>query len=178
MRKKLIGEEAAVGLFKEFKTFVTRGNVVDLAIGMVSGAAFTAIVTSLVNDLITPLIGRITGGLDVSSTLFLALDGVMYSSLEEIPAEVAVLKFGSFLQAVINFLIIALCLFFVVRSINRLQQPFKKPAEAPAPKPKRKCPYCLNEVADEATRCPHCTSMIEFPEEPDAVESNAENSGV
>lgn len=149
-------------MWKEFKKFALRGNVIDLAVGVVVGAAFTAIVNSAVNDLLMPLIGRVTGGLDFSSSFYIALDGGMYASLSEIPEGVAVLKFGSFLQAVINFLIVALCLFFFVRGINRLQEPFKKVEE---PKPKRKCHYCLSEIADEATRCPHCTSMLECEEQ-------------
>lgn len=146
-------------MWKEFRKFIMRGNVIDLAVGVIIGASFTAIVNSIVGDLLTPLIGRITGGLDFSNSLFLALDGGQYASLADVPDTVAVVKFGNFIQAVINFLIVSTCMFFVVKGINKLQDPFKKPAP-PAP-PKRKCPYCQSEIADEATRCPFCTSELE-----------------
>ncbi len=123
-------------MLKEFKEFAMKGNVIDLAIGVVIGSAFGAIVTSVVEDLITPIIGAIFGQPDFSA---IALGPI---------------KLGNFLNAVVNFLIIALCLFAVVKAINKLKKP-----EAPAPAP-RLCPFCKGEIAEDATRCPHCTSEL------------------
>ena len=125
-------------LVKEFKEFAMKGNVVDMAIGVVIGGAFGSIVTSVVEDLITPIIGAIFGQPDFSAITL------------------GPIQLGNFINAVVNFLIIALCLFAVVKAINKL----KKPApEAPAPAP-RLCPYCKSEIAEDATRCPHCTSEL------------------
>ena len=125
-------------LIKEFKEFAMKGNVVDLAIGVVIGSAFGAIVTSVVEDLITPLIGSIFGQPDFS--------GIM----------VGPIALGNFINAVVNFLIIAVCLFAVVKAINKV----KKPVAAKAP---RTCPYCCEVIKDEAIRCPHCAA--ELPQE-------------
>ena len=143
---------------QEFKAFAMRGNVVDMAIGVVIGGAFGSITTSLVNDIFMPLLGVITGGINFGG-LFYALDGQKYASIEAAKeAGVGTLNYGAFIQYVINFILIALCMFLVVRLMNRL----RKPEPAPAPeKPKRVCPYCKSEIADDATRCPHCTSMLD-----------------
>ena len=143
--------------FEEFKAFAMRGNVVDMAIGVIIGGAFGKITTSLVNDIFMPLLGIITGGVNFGG-LFYALDGNHYASIEAATeAGVGTLNYGAFIQYVINFILIAFCMFLVVRLMNKL----KKPAPAPAPaKPKRICPYCKSEIADDATRCPHCTSML------------------
>ena len=127
--------------FKEFKAFAMRGNVIDMAVGVVIGAAFSAIVNALVTNIITPLIGILTGGVDIS-----ALSVTVGS---------AKLEYGIFLNAILQFIIIAFCLFLVVKAINKMKKP------APAPAPKRLCPYCKQVVADDATRCPHCTSNLE-----------------
>ena len=142
---------------EEFKAFAMRGNVVDMAVGVVIGGAFCSITTSLVNDIFMPLLGVITGGINFGG-LFYALDGQKYASIEAAQAAgVGTLNYGAFIQYVINFILIAFCMFLVVRLMNKL----KKPAPAPAPaKPKRICPYCKSEIADDATRCPHCTSML------------------
>ena len=142
---------------EEFKAFAMRGNVVDMAVGVVIGGAFGSITTSLVNDIFMPLLGVITGGINFGG-LFYALDGQKYASIEAATAAgVGTLNYGAFIQYVINFILIAFCMFLVVRLMNKL----KKPAPAPAPtKPKRICPYCKSEIADDATRCPHCTSML------------------
>ena len=133
--------------WKEFKEFAFKGNVIDMAVGVVIGGAFTAIVTSIVNDLITPLISLLTGGIDFTSL------GIKLSDAED----AAVFAYGNFIQAVINFFLIAICIFIIVKGINKL----KKPAPAPAPeKPKRLCPYCFGEINEKATRCPHCTSDL------------------
>ena len=142
---------------EEFKAFAMRGNVVDMAVGVVIGGAFGSITTSLVNDIFMPLLGVITGGINFGG-LFYALDGQKYASIEAATAAgVGTLNYGAFIQYVINFILIAFCMFLVVRLMNKL----KKPVPAPAPaKPKRICPYCKSEIADVATRCPHCTSML------------------
>ena len=143
---------------EEFKAFAMRGNVVDMAVGVVIGGAFGSITTSLVNDIFMPLLGVITGGINFGG-LFYALDGQKYASIEAAKeAGVGTLNYGAFIQYVINFILIAFCMFIVVRLMNKL----KKPAPAPAPaKPKRLCPYCRSEIADDATRCPHCTSVLD-----------------
>ena len=142
----------------EFKAFAMRGNVVDMAVGVVIGGAFGSITTSLVNDIFMPLLGVITGGINFGG-LFYALDGQKYASIEAAKeAGVGTLNYGAFIQYVINFILIAFCMFIVVRLMNKM----KKPAPAPAPaKPKRLCPYCRSEIADDATRCPHCTSVLD-----------------
>ena len=142
--------------FEEFKEFASRGNVTDMAVVIIVGSAFTSIVNSLVNDIIMPVVGKLTGGLDYSSW-FIALDGNKYTSLEEASKVTAVLSYGNFISAVINFLIVAFVLFMVIRTINRL----KKPAPPAAPAPATKiCPYCKSEISIDATRCPHCTSEL------------------
>ena len=133
-------------LFNEFKEFAFKGNVVDMAVGVMIGSAFGNIVTSVVNDLITPIIAKITGSVDF--TMF----KIMLGEGEDAPF----IGIGNFIQTVLNFLIIAVCIFAMVKAINKLKKP------APAAKPKRVCPYCKSEVADDATRCPHCTSDIKL----------------
>lgn len=133
-------------LFKEFKEFAFKGNVIDMAVGVVIGSAFTGIVTSVVNDLFTPLIAKLTGSVDFTS-LKLPL-----GSGENAPT-VAV---GNFIQTVINFFMVAICVFIFVKFVNKLRKPKE---EAPKPAP-RLCPFCRTEIADDATRCPHCTSQL------------------
>lgn len=144
---------------KEFKEFAVKGNVVDMAVGVIVGGAFGKIVTSLVNDIMMPLVGVLTGGIDFSN-LFLPLDGNRYATLAEAEAAgAAVLKYGSFLSQVLDFLIVSFVIFIFVKKIMVLGR--KK--ETPAPEaPKTKvCPYCKSEIAVDATRCPHCTSNLE-----------------
>ena len=143
---------------EEFKAFAMRGNVVDMAVGVVIGGAFGSITTSLVNDIFMPLLGVITGGINFGG-LFYALDGQKYASIEAATAAgVGTLNYGAFIQYVINFILIAFCMFLVVRLMNKLKKP--EPAPAPA-KPPRICPFCKSEIAEDATRCPHCTSMLD-----------------
>lgn len=150
-------KEGSKGFVQEFKAFAMKGNVVDLATGMVIGSAFTAIITSLVKDIITPSIGAITGGLDFSE-LFIALDGNKYASLAEAQeAGAALLAYGNFITAVINFLIVALVIFIVFK---KLLAP-KKKEEAPAEPTEKECPYCLSTVKIAAKKCPHCTSNLD-----------------
>lgn len=143
-------------MLKEFKEFINRGNVMDMAVGVIIGGAFSKIVNSLVADIIMPLIGLITGGNDVTN-LFLSLDGNEYATLEEaVSAGVATFNYGVFIQSVIDFLIISFILFLIIRQINKL----KKPVEAAPPKTKI-CPFCKSEIAIDAVRCPNCTSKLE-----------------
>ena len=144
-----------MGMVKEFKEFIMRGNVMDMAVGVIVGGAFGAIVNSLVNDVIMPVISLATGKVDFTN-LFISLDGNKYATLAAAQeAGGSVFAYGSFIQAVIEFLIIALCIFLVVKGVNKL----RKPAPAAAPTTKV-CPFCKNEVPIEATRCGFCTSEL------------------
>lgn len=134
-------------LIKEFKEFAFKGNVIDMAVGVVIGSAFTGIVTSVVNDLFTPLIAALTGSVD-----FTALKLVIGSG-DNAPT----VNVGNFIQTVINFFMVAICIFIFVKCVNKLRKP--KAAPAPAKEP-RLCPYCKSEIADDASRCPHCTSQL------------------
>ncbi len=149
-------------MIKEFKEFISRGNMMDMAVGIIIGAAFTAIVTSLVDDIIMPLISIITGRVDFTQ-LFISLDGNDYASLaaaEE--AGAAVFKYGSFIQAVINFIIVAIVVFLMIKAINTMRdKAIKKEEAAPTTK---ECPYCFSEINIAATKCPHCTSLIDVTE--------------
>ncbi len=148
--------EKAKGTLKEFKEFAMKGNVVDLAVGMVIGAAFTSIVNSLVNDLIMPAIGKLTGGLDFSEWFYDF--GAGYATIAEAQeAGVPVLAYGNFITAVVNFLIIALVLFLVLK---KLLAPKKKKNAEPEKPTTKECPYCKSTISIEATRCPHCTSEL------------------
>lgn len=143
-------------MFKEFKEFAVKGNVVDLAIGVIIGGAFGKIVSSLVNDVIMPVIGGIIGNVDFSN-FFISLDGVKYATLQQAKdAGAATLNYGLFLNTIIEFLIISFSLFIVVKQMNKL-----KKKEEPAPVTTKKCEYCLSEIPLEAKRCPHCTSVLE-----------------
>ena len=150
------------GFMKEFKEFISRGNVIDLAVGVIIGSSFTAIVNSLVNNIITPLITVITGKVSVKE-LFIALDGKEYDSLEAATeAGAATLGYGLFLQAIIDFVIIAFVIFLMVKGINKLRDIGKKPEEVVEEAPTTKvCPFCKSEINIEATRCPNCTSQLE-----------------
>ncbi len=142
-------------MLKEFKEFAMRGNVLDMAVGIVIGAAFGRIVTSLVNDVIMPPIGLLMGKVDFSS-LFLNLSGTSYSSLAEArKAGAPVIGYGAFLNTVIDFVVVAFVIFMVIRQVNR----FKK-APAPAAPDTKACPYCLSTIPLKATRCGHCTSQL------------------
>ena len=143
-------------MLKEFKAFVMRGNVVDLAIAVVLGAAFGAIVTSFVNDVLMPPLGRLLGRVNFTD-LFVSLDGQSYPTLAAAKAAgAATINYGVFINTIINFLIIAFVVFLLVRQINRLTA---KPAPAAAPTTKE-CPYCASTIPLKATRCPQCTSEL------------------
>jgi large conductance mechanosensitive channel len=141
-------------MLKEFKEFAMRGNVLDLAIAVIIGAAFGAIVTSLVTDIIMPPIGLLIGGMDFKD-YFVALNGQSYASLAVAKtAGAPVIAYGNFLNTVINFMIVAFAIFLVVKQVNR----FKKPAaEAPSTK---ECPQCATSIPAKARRCPQCTSDL------------------
>lgn len=146
--------------FEEFKKFILRGSVVDLAVGIIIGSAFTAIVNSLVNEIIMPVISLITAGLSFNEW-FIALDGKSYESLEAATkAGAAVLGYGTFISAVLNFLIVSFIIFVIIRFINKAKDLGKKEEEAEAPTTKV-CNFCKNEIDVEAVRCPHCTSKLE-----------------
>ena len=133
---------------EEFKKFIARGNVMDMAVGVIIGGAFTAIVNSLVNDVMMPVLSLITGGLDFSKLCIVLGEG----------EGAATLNYGAFIAAIINFLLIALVIFMLIKTINKFT---KKKEEDPAPVTTKDCPYCKEKVAREATRCPHCTSELE-----------------
>lgn len=142
-------------MLKEFKAFAMRGNVVDLAIGFIIGAAFGKIITSLVSDILMPPIGLILGKVDFSS-LFLNISGKSYGSLAAAKAAgAATINYGLFLNTIIDFLIVAFVIFLLIRQINRWNKP------APAPEATTKdCPYCFSAISIKATRCPNCTSEV------------------
>jgi large conductance mechanosensitive channel len=143
-------------MFKEFKAFAARGNVIDLAVGVIIGAAFGKIVTSLVNDVIMPPVGLLIGRVDFKS-LFVALNGQSYPSLAEAQkAGAPTINYGIFLNTVLEFLIVAFVVFLLVRQINRMYPP---PPPAPAD-PTKACPQCAMVIPATARRCPHCTSQL------------------
>lgn len=142
-------------MWKEFKAFAIKGNVMDMAIGVIIGAAFGKIVASLINDIIMPVVGKLIGNVDFSD-LFIALDGKSYPGLAAAQEAGAVtLNYGAFINTIIEFLIISLSIFMVIRTLNK----FKKKEEE-APPTTKKCDFCKTEIDIEATRCPHCTSEL------------------
>ncbi len=149
-------------MFKEFKDFIMRGNVLDLAVAVVIGGAFGKIVTSFVNDILMPPIGLLLGGVDFSN-LYINLSGGEYASLADAQAAgAATINYGVFVNTLIDFLIIAFAIFLVVRAVNRLQALSQQEEEAaPAAPTTKTCPYCFTEIPIQATRCPHCTSQLE-----------------
>jgi large conductance mechanosensitive channel len=142
-------------MFKEFRDFAMRGNVMDLAVGVIIGAAFGKIVSSLVGDIIMPALGLVLGQIDFSN-LFITLNGAHFDTLAKAKAAGApTISYGVFLNNIIDFLIVAFALFIIVRQINRF---VAKPAPTPTTRP---CPYCVSNIPIKATRCPNCTSQLE-----------------
>ena len=142
-------------MLKEFREFIMRGNVVDLAVGVIIGGAFGQIVSSLVSDVIMPPVGLLLNGMDFSN-LFVSLTGQPFATLADAQAAGApTLNYGNFINSLIDFLIVGLVIFLLIRAINRL----KKPAPAAAISTKE-CPYCFSAIALKATRCPNCTSQL------------------
>lgn len=145
--------------FSDFKAFALKGNVVDMAVGVIIGGAFGKIVTSLVNDIIMPLISIAIGGLDVSEWKYVISDAVIENGVE-VQAESAI-RYGLFIQTVIDFMIIALCIFIMIKLIMGLHKKFERNKEEETPAPTTKvCPFCKSEIAIDATRCAHCTSEL------------------
>lgn len=155
--KKLKAKKGRVeNMLKEFKKFALRGNMIDLAVGIIIGGAFTGLVNSLVNDIIMPVLNVFTKNINFAN-LFIALDGVKYEDLEAAKAaNAATINYGAFISGIINFLIMAFVVFLLVKWINKLKKP--EPVAAPTTK---KCAYCLSDINIEARRCPHCTSEVE-----------------
>jgi large conductance mechanosensitive channel len=146
-------------MWKEFKAFILRGNVIDLAVAVIIGAAFGKIVSSLVADILMPPIGLLLGKVDFSG-LYVNLSGTAYPSLAAAKAAGApTINYGTFLNATIDFLIVAFVLFLVIRMANRMQQAMAKPAAAAAPATKE-CRFCFSTIPVKATKCPQCTSNL------------------
>jgi large conductance mechanosensitive channel len=144
-------------MLKEFKEFIQKGNVLDMAVGFIMGASFGKIVTSLISDVIMPPIGLLLGKVDFSS-LYINLSGRTFESLAEAKkAGAATINYGIFLNTLLEFLIVALAVFMLVRWINALR---RKPVPAPAAPAAKECPYCCSAVPLKAVRCPHCTSEL------------------
>lgn len=154
-------------MLKEFKKFIMRGNMIDLAVGMIIGTAFNAIVTSLVNDLFMPLLGAVVGDTDFSN-LYCVL-GKLPEGVAAKPATLAeaqelglaTLNYGNFITAIIHFLLMAIVVFFIVKAMNKLSDVTKKKeTEKPAEPTTKICPHCQSEISIKATKCPHCTSEL------------------
>ena len=144
-------------MWKEFKEFALRGNVLDMAIGIIIGAAFGEIVTSFVNDILMPPIGLLLGNVDFTN-LFINLSGGQYDTLAAAQeAGAATINYGMFLNTVIDFIIVAFVIFLLIRQINQM----KRKEEEPSGPTNKQCPYCLSTIPIKATRCPHCTSQLE-----------------
>lgn len=181
-------DEGKRGFWGEFKEFALKGSVVDLAVGIIIGGAFQSIVNSLVRDVVMPFVGFLTGGLDFSSRFVILKpvpDGVDAAKLGDIAyvrdtLNLPVFAYGSFLTAVLNFLILALVIFFMIKLLNKLKKvrlphlrhSEEPPAEAPSTLTVKTCPFCCTEIPVAARRCPHCTSILEeTPEEVQEAEA-------
>lgn len=150
-----------LGMLKEFKEFAMRGNVVDMAVGIIIGAAFGTIVKSLVSDIIMPPIGLLLGNVDFTNLFSVLKEGAKtagpYASLADAQAAGAVtINYGVFINTIISFIIVGFAVFMVIRSVNRLKKEEKVPAEPTT----KDCPYCLTSISIKATRCPNCTSKL------------------
>ncbi len=145
----------SMGMLKEFKEFAMRGNVLDMAIGIILGLAFGKIITSLVNDIIMPPVGMLLGDVDFTN-LFVSLSGQSYATLAEAQAAGApTINYGIFINTIIDFLIVAFVIFLLVRQVNNMKR-----KEEAAPPNAKDCPYCKESIPLQATRCPHCTSEL------------------
>jgi large conductance mechanosensitive channel len=148
-----------MNFFEEFRKFAVRGNMLDMAVGIVIGAAFTSVVSSLVNDILMPPLGFLMGGIDFSD-YFINLSGGVYKSLADAQAAgAATVNYGAFINNIINFLIVAFALFITVRTMNHMRDEAAGANKKDAPI--RVCQYCKMDIPKEATRCPHCTSQLE-----------------
>ena len=157
-------------MLEEYKTFAIRGNVIDMAVGIIVGAAFGTVVQSLVKDVLTPPLGLLTGGTDFANLFVVLQEGTPdapYATLQAAQSAGAVtINVGTFINAVISFLIVTFAVFLLVRYINRLRAPDEGP---PPPKTIKKCPHCVSDVPVQATRCPHCTSELHEAGETEAA---------
>jgi large conductance mechanosensitive channel len=145
-------------MLKDFRDFAMRGNVIDLAVGIILGVAFGAIITSLVNDIIMPPIGELLGGADFSN-LYINLSGGEYESLAVAQeAGASTINYGVFLNTLINFVIVAFAMFMLVKLVNQAAARFEE--EEAADPTSKECPYCISEISVKATRCPNCTSEL------------------
>lgn len=144
-------------MWKEFKDFAVKGNVIDLAVGVIIGSAFAKIISSLVNDIIMPLLGLMMGRIDFSN-LFITLGTGSYKTLEQAKkAGAATINYGLFFNNIIDFLIVSFAIFIIIRQINRFSRKNNKQQSAST----KKCKYCCSEIPLEATKCPHCTSSLD-----------------
>lgn len=151
-------------ILKEFQEFAVKGNMVDMAVGVIIGAAFKDLVNSLVGDIIMPVISLFTGKLDFSN-MFIALNGEHYATLQEaVDAGAATVNYGLFITEIINFVIMAFVIFMIVRELNQLKKALEHKGEAPAAPTEKVCPYCKTKIDINATRCPHCTSELKEQE--------------
>ncbi len=159
-KKTAVAAEKTKGFIAEFRKFIMRGNVLDMAVGVIIGGAFQAIISSLVNDIIMPVISLITGGIDFTNW-FVSLDGTSYATLAAAQeAGASTLNYGVFITAVINFLLMAIVVFLIVKGMNKAAEKVAKKKED-APATTKICPYCKSEINKDATRCPHCTSQLD-----------------
>lgn len=150
------------GFIAEFKKFIMRGNVIDLAVGVIIGGAFQKIVNSLVNDVVMPLISLITGGVDFNNWFFVLGEGDFATAADAKAAGVATLNYGTFIGTALDFLIMAFVIFVFIKIINTVSDKLKKEKlEEPAAPTTKVCPYCKSEIDIAATKCPHCTSEVE-----------------
>ena len=148
-------------MLKEFKEFALKGNMIDLAVGVIIGGAFNSLVTSLVNNILMPVLSIVTGKIDFTN-LFISLDGKSYTTLEMAQkAGAPTVNYGLFITGLINFIIMAFVIFMIVKAMNKLRKPKE---EAPAKPTTKVCPFCKSEISIEASRCPHCTSVVEETE--------------
>ncbi len=148
-------------MWKEFREFALKGNMIDLAIGIVIGAAFSGVVASLVKDVIMPPIGLLLGKVDFTN-LFISLDGTQYASLVAAQeAGAPTLNYGLFINTIINFVIVALVVFFIIKAINHAKRPVPEPVAAALTT--KACPYCSMTIPITAKRCPECTTVLEGP---------------
>ncbi len=156
--KSLAGKSK--GFVEEFKEFITKGNVMDMAVGVIIGAAFSSIISSLVDDIIMPCISRITGGIDFSN-YFIALDGGEYKTLAQAKEVGAVtLNYGNFITVIINFLLMALVIFIMLKFLNTLSNKMRKQEAEEEEATTKECPYCLSEIPIGAKKCSFCTSDL------------------
>ena len=151
--KKAAGKGGA--FLKEFKAFALKGNMIDLAVGVIIGGAFNSIVSSLVDDVVMPALSLFMGKVDFNN-MFFALDGNHYATMEQAKAATSVVAYGTFLSNLINFVIMAFVVFMVIKQLNKLHH-----AEAPAVPTEKTCPHCRSKISIEATRCPFCTSQLQ-----------------